>query len=231
MTEVLKVKKRAKKFRIVNEQGTLAREGTRVMDDGGFTRECDAREFLSNLRKKKDFAKRAEGAWWAQRSSAGRKPKFKDAQHLLECCQEYFIHVEDHPLIESKPHVVSGDIEYSKTEHTRVMTMGALFIFLDITNQTWLNYKEKDEFFEVTVYVEGIIRHQKFSGAASGMFKENIIARDLGLKDATHTELTGKDGGAVKTKAEATVITANLDEKQATDLYLGMLDESILKES
>jgi hypothetical protein len=59
---------------------------------------------------------------------------------------------------------------------------------LDISKDTWVNYKERKGFLEVSTRVEGIIYTQKFEGASVGAFNSSIIARDLGLKD--NSELT-----------------------------------------
>jgi hypothetical protein len=71
-------------------------------------------------------------------------------------------------------------------------------LFLDISRQTWNDYKKLPDFIAVTEQAENVIRSQKFGGAAAGLLNANIIARDLGLSDKT--ELTGKDGGAIETK-------------------------------
>ena len=46
------------------------------------------------------------------------------------------------------------------------------------------------------MYVENIIRDQKFSGACSGHFNHAIIIRDLGLADKKEVDLPG--GGIVQ---------------------------------
>ena len=48
-------------------------------------------------------------------------------------------------------------------------------------------------FFELlTSKIENVIKSQKFAGAAADLLNANIIARDLGLKDASSTEHTGE---------------------------------------
>jgi len=46
-----------------------------------------------------------------------------------------------------------------------------------------------DEFSEVIRAITNIMYTQKFEGASVGVFNANIIARDLGLKDSTETNL------------------------------------------
>lgn len=77
----------------------------------------------------------------------------------------------------------------------RAMTVSGLCIFLDISQQAWGEYRDRDGFGEVTSRVDEIIRTQKFEGASAGLLNANIIARDLGLADKS--ELGGAGGGPI----------------------------------
>lgn len=130
--------------------------------------------------------------FWKARSSHGRKPIFEKPEQLLEACCEYFQWVEENPLFESKLTTYKGKSKLEQIPKMRAMTLAGLCIFLDIARQTWDNYKEIDDFLEVTGWVDDVIQDQKFSGAAADLLNANIIARDLGLKDKS--ELSTKDG-------------------------------------
>lgn len=130
--------------------------------------------------------------FWEARSSHGRKPIFKDEDNLWTACEEYFMWVDDNPLKEQKAMQYQGEFIKDDVEKMRAMTIGGLCIFLDMSEDTWRNYRVKDGFLEVTSKVEAIIRNQKFSGAAADLLNANIIARDLGLSDKK--ELTGNNG-------------------------------------
>jgi len=80
----------------------------------------------------------------------------------------------------------------------RAMTISGLCLFLDITTETWREYCIKEGFSSVTKNIAEVIRTQKFCGAAADLLNANIIARDLGLADKR--ELTGEDGGPIKTE-------------------------------
>ena len=136
--------------------------------------------------------------FWEARSSHGRDPIFKAPDDLWEACLEYFEWVHENPLKEEKVFQFQGSIVRSDISKMRAMTIGGLCIFLDIDDITWKNYREKEDFFRVTKRVEKIIRDQKFSGAAADLLNPNIIARDLGLKDASKQELSGPDGGPIE---------------------------------
>lgn len=130
--------------------------------------------------------------FWKARSFHGRNPIFETPEQLWDACEEYFQWVEDNPLWEAKAFAYQGEVTDHILPKMRAMTIGGLTIFLDIDFQTWENYKKKQDFFDVTKKVEQIIRDQKLAGAAADLLNANIIARDLGLKDATKTEHSGK---------------------------------------
>lgn len=135
--------------------------------------------------------------FWEARSSHGRKPKFETAEDLWSACLEYFQWVEENPLYEAKPFSFQGESWVEPVPKMRAMTIDGLCIFLDITDQTLYNYKERGEdFLEVINKADRIIRTQKFTGAAADLLNANIISRDLGLRDKTdivqETTITGE---------------------------------------
>jgi hypothetical protein len=129
--------------------------------------------------------------FWEARSTHGRNPIFKNADELWKTCVEYFEWVEANPLKEEKATQYQGVFVKDTVNRMRAMTIGGLCIFLDISEDTWSNYRDKEDFLGVTKKVEGIIRDQKFSGAAADLLNPNIIARDLGLRDKQDVEHTG----------------------------------------
>lgn len=129
--------------------------------------------------------------FWEARSSHGRDPIFESSEQLWEACLEYFQWVEDNPLWEDKPFNYQGTVVTNTVAKMRAMTIGGLCIFLDICEKTWANYREKEDFIQVITRAESVIRDQKFSGAAADLLNANIIARDLGLKDASSKEVSG----------------------------------------
>lgn len=136
--------------------------------------------------------------FWEARSSHGRKPIFATPEKLESACIEYFDWVESNPLWESKPFAYQGEITIAEFPKMRAMTLGGLWIFLNIHHDTWYEYAKRDGYAEVVRAVDAIIRNQKFTGAAADLLNANIIARDLGLADKS--ELTGKGGGPIETK-------------------------------
>lgn len=125
----------------------------------------------------------AGNEFWKQRSTHGRKPIFPDADTLWDACCEYFAWVEANPLKEAQAFAYQGSVTVHELNKMRAMTVAGLCIFLDISQQAWGEYREREGFGEVTSRVDDIIRTQKFEGASAGLLNANIIARDLGLAD------------------------------------------------
>lgn len=149
----------------------------------------------------------AGNRFWEHRSSHGRSPIFKTSEDLWTACVEYFDWVEANPLYEDKLISFQGIAKHEPCAKMRAMTVAGLCIFLDISQQTWSQYRQKQDFTEVTTRVDEIIRTQKFQGAAADLLNPNIIARDLGLSEKS--ELTGAGGGPIEiTRIERVIVNA-----------------------
>ena len=167
--------------------------------------------------------------FWEARSSAGRRPKFATAEHLARCVQEYFTWVENNPLWEAKLVTYEGVSKLENIPKARVMTLGSLLMFLDITQPTWYGWRRKDDeeqtdFSFVVRMADAAIRENKFGGAAAGFFNANIIARDLGLVDRIEqksapkrvvTLTTTDPGEAARAYAEMMAQTGDEDADQS----------------
>lgn len=129
--------------------------------------------------------------FWKARSSHGRKPIFENPEQLWEVCTEYFQWVEDNPLQEEKLFAYQGKITRETANKMRAMTLDGLCLFLGISDQTWRDYRKREDFLGVITRAEQIIRVQKFEGAAADLLNANIIARDLGLADKKEHEHSG----------------------------------------
>lgn len=137
--------------------------------------------------------------FWEARSKHGRNPKFNNPDDLWDACCEYFNWNADNPLYEDNLVTFQGTATHEPIAKMRAMTIAGLCLFLDITEGTWFEWKKsRPDLSEVITRAEMIIRKQKFEGASAGLLNANIIARDLGLADKQ--ELTGKDGGPIKTE-------------------------------
>lgn len=135
--------------------------------------------------------RRKGNQFWKARTKHGRDRIFANSDLLWESCCEYFQWVEDNPLWESKVAQYQGAPVSMNVDKMRAMTLGGLCLFLDIDENTWRDWKTKDDFSRVILKAERVMYHQKFSGAAAELLNANIIARDLGLVDKKETELSG----------------------------------------
>lgn len=147
--------------------------------------------------------------FWKLRSKHGRDAVFTDPEKLREAAGEYFQWCVDNPLKEEviQKVKVSRDQEEIKNvtlNKMRVFQLRGLCIYLDVntgyfndfernlkTNKK-LSVKEVQDFSLVITHIREVIANQKFEGAASGFFQQNIIARDLGLSDKKELDHTSK---------------------------------------
>lgn len=139
--------------------------------------------------------------FWELRSSHGRNPIFQTPDDLWSAACEYFEWVEENPLWEDKVTSFQGVNTHEPVAKMRAMTIDGLCLFLDISDETWRAYKQKEGFSGVTTRIDKAIRSQKFAGAAADLLNANIIARDLGLAD--RSEISGRDGDPIKTESKS----------------------------
>ena len=121
--------------------------------------------------------------FWKLRSKHGRNKIFEDVDIFREAIYEYFETTHNRTINEQ--HWVGKDGDEVAKRHPVPFTLQGLCNFLDISTDTWRNYKTamSKDFLEVITRVEDIIYQNKFEGAVTGFFNANIIARDLGLAD------------------------------------------------
>jgi len=61
--------------------------------------------------------------------------------------------------------------------------------FIDISDNAWADYCNREDFMAITARIKKVIYSQKLEGAAADLLNANIIARELGLADKTHTDI------------------------------------------
>jgi hypothetical protein len=120
--------------------------------------------------------------FWTLRSSHGRDRIFSSPEVLLHACEEYFDSVQSNPIITER---IFSNGKRMKVKLERPFTLKGLCVFLETSIQTWENYKKREDFFDIISQVENIMFTQKYDRAVNSVFKENIIARELGLADKT----------------------------------------------
>lgn len=134
--------------------------------------------------------------FWKMRSKHGRDRIFETPQILWEAACEYFEWCDNNPLQE---------LDYVGKDATEVIrykmipyTLEGLCIHLQINTKYFNHFDDslKDrederskEFSNIITRIREIIRCQKFTGAASGFFNANIIAREMGMGEKIEQEI------------------------------------------
>lgn len=129
--------------------------------------------------------------FWLARTKHGRDKLYASPDLLWEACCEYFQWVEDNPLWEEKASQFQGNPVYMELPKMRAMTIGGICLFLDIDVTTWREWRSDKDFSPIIAKADAVIYEQKLTGAAADLLNPNIIARELGLKDATTVEHSG----------------------------------------
>lgn len=137
------------------------------------------------------FGNKSEGnQWWRKRATSGREKTFESPEELWRSACEYFEYTDSRKW--NKVDFKGKDVEMVEIPTDTPYTQTGLCIFLDITMNTWSNYRSKDgyeDFFRVVELIDQIIYTQKFEGATVGAYNSSIIARDLGLTDKTESKV------------------------------------------
>lgn len=136
--------------------------------------------------------------FWKLRSKHGRDKLFATPDLLWEAACEYFEWCDDNPW-KMKEALKGGEMAGTVMDipTARPYTLTGLALYLGASETFWREFRKgaKNDFLSVIDQIEQVIYTQKFEGAAVGAFNANIIARDLGLKDASKQEISGPDGG------------------------------------
>jgi len=169
----------------------------------------------------------AGNKFWQNRTRHGREKIFASAQLMWAAAEEYFEWCDNNPWI-NKEAIKSGDRAGTLIDipTQRPYTLSGLCVYIGCNEAYFRTFKaqlpkDEEDFNTVISEIEQVIYTQKFEGAAVGTFNANIIARDLGLKEKSETELSGKDGAPIAfhttTKPDLSKFT---DEELKTILQL-----------
>lgn len=111
-----------------------------------------------------------------------RPRKIQEPSQLWERFVEYVKHVEETPLFESKIFITSNGAVTVKLSRDRPMTIASFCLFLGVSSQAWRYWrKNRADLTETIERIENAVFTYKFERAAAGIFKANIISRELGL--------------------------------------------------
>ena len=150
--------------------------------------------------------------WKLRRHNASKERKFTSPMALQKAAIEYFEWIEANPLIENDDFQYQGEVVQNTKPKMRAMTIAGLCLHMGIMQQTWRRWRndKEDDYKAVMSWIEDVIFEQKFTGAAAGLLKENLIARELGLQDQ-------------QKRIHAGEVDHNLKPDDATKAYLEMM--------
>lgn len=130
--------------------------------------------------------------FWKLRSKHGRDKLFANPVLMWEAASEYFEWCDNNPLMEAvvQKRKINRDeeiIELIDCPKKRPYTMQGLCLYLGCSTEFFRHFEENNkdasDFMPIITRIRETIYNHKFTGAASGFFNANIIARDLGLVD------------------------------------------------
>lgn len=128
--------------------------------------------------------------FWKLRSEHGRKKLFETPELLQEAAVNYFQWVDENPIETVEKTESSKDFVTKTKILQRPYTKAGFYRFIGCSDKWLTNFKKSadNDFLTVIEEIEAIIEENQFSGAAIGIFKENIISRRLGLSDKTEID-------------------------------------------
>lgn len=133
--------------------------------------------------------------FWKLRSEHGRDKLFASPEMMWQAATEYFEWADANPWYKVEG-IKSGDMvgQMINIPTARPYTLRAFLLYIHASENFWTEFKKAkhEDFLGVIEEIENVMYAQKFEGAAVGSFNANIIARDLGLKDKTETEMSGE---------------------------------------
>lgn len=110
-----------------------------------------------------------------------RPRRLDGPSQLLERFVEYAKHVEENPFLEEKVLNTSHGTVVVKLKRERPMTIASFCLFLDVTSQAWRYWRRNREDLEEAIeLIENAVFAHKFERVAAGIFKANLISRELG---------------------------------------------------
>lgn len=110
-----------------------------------------------------------------------RPRKIVSPEQLIARFEQYAEFVEQTPLFEDKVFKTDRGVVQEKLRKDRPMTIAGFCLFLGITSQAWRYWRKNRKDLAVAIeLIENAVFVYKFERAAIGIFKANIISRELG---------------------------------------------------
>lgn len=138
----------------------------------------------------------------------GRPLKYKP-EELLEKFAEYVQWCDDNPIVaRTDIGYPNGHTAANREYKPRYVSIGGFLIFIGGTEDWWSHLEEGKkgkEFFKVKSIIKEYCTQYQLEMATTGLMKQNIISRLLGLTDKKEVQTTGEG---------VTIVVKNDDEKK-----------------
>ena len=123
--------------------------------------------------------------FWKLRSKHGRDKLFESPELLWESACEYFQWCDENPWEITETTTSEKGVFTKVKPAERPYSRKGWFLYVGCSDNWLQEFKKtaENDFLGVIERIEQIIDKQQWEGATVGVFKENIIARTLGLKD------------------------------------------------
>ena len=175
-------------------------------------------------RNRKGALPKGNQYWKLRKSFASTEKHYSGddaADQLSADAFAYFDWVRDNPIISVKLVSFQGVSTLEDLPKRRLVSIMGICAFIGITDKTWRKWRnEREDLKEVISTVEAAIFAEQLEGAASETVNPMIVARLIGLKEKTATELTGPNGAPLQ------MITSGMDPKEAAEAYANTLSQA-----
>lgn len=138
-----------------------------------------------------------EGNQFAAGHGHGRPKKIESPNLLLDLFKEYQQYCKDNPIF--KEDYVGKDAMRVHRELERPLTWVGFECFLsdreiiqDLGDYESNKEGRYEDFAAIISRIKKYIEHDQFTGAAVGIYQQNIIARKLGLVDKQENQMSGE---------------------------------------
>lgn len=122
--------------------------------------------------------------FWTLRKDLTETGKKLTPGDILVKSQEYITRCATDPL--KQQDFRGKDIVEVSLDKMRAMSLEGLYFHLDISKDTWQNWKKDSKYLAIITRVENLMFTYNFEGASANLLNQNIIARKLGIADNTN---------------------------------------------
>lgn len=129
--------------------------------------------------------------FWKRRATHGRELLFSSGELLWQAAVEYFEMCDE--LNHEQDDWVGKDAEHVIRKKSHPYTLIGFCRFVGASESWFKNFRKNenldDNFLSVITRIEQTIYEQQYSGAVTGIYQQNIIARALGLSDKVEAKV------------------------------------------